>query len=286
MPNQNDEKPDQAIARFLRNHLLLFKEMIFESSKQRDHIAVWLVGMSTGSIALIISQFGKLSPALYLPLKLSVLFLTVTIILGLLFRIFHLLLQERDRNDLISIVAWLAGYSEPSTEPPIELPEDASAESVAWHLYNHIGTDMTPDFREYVRNNNDVEYWRNEYEEYTILCRRLEEANRQTVKRMVGDFSAFMADLEGLPPQTYEQIVIDRSEGVVDKSKGVRKRRIRRVCTLSYTLMCISFAISVLFISCGFIKTDLKANQSASTTNQKAISPSKQVQPTQTSRPD
>lgn len=43
-----------------------------------------------------------------------------------------------------------------------------------------------------------------------------------------------------------------------------------------------SFAISVLFISCGFIKTDLKVNHSSATTNQKVTSPSKQVQSTQT----
>lgn len=92
MPNQINDKPDQAFARFLRDHLLAFKEIIFESNKQRDNIVVWLVGMSTGSIALIISQFGKFNPTLYAALKVCVFFLTVTIICGLLFRIFHLLL--------------------------------------------------------------------------------------------------------------------------------------------------------------------------------------------------
>ena len=76
MPNQIGDRPDRAMARLLRDHYLSFKEIFLESGKQQDSIAVWLVGMSTGSIALIISQFGKLSPNLYAALKWSVGFLT------------------------------------------------------------------------------------------------------------------------------------------------------------------------------------------------------------------
>ena len=78
MPNQNNDKPDQTLDIF-KDHLLVFKETIFEYSKQRNNIAVWLVGMSTGSIVLIISQFGKFNPTLYPALKVSVSFLTSTI---------------------------------------------------------------------------------------------------------------------------------------------------------------------------------------------------------------
>ena len=115
MPNWSDRKPEQVLARFLRDYLLSFKEMVFESGKQQDSIAVWLVGMSTGAIALIIAQSGKSSPmlfALYPTLKWGVGFLTGTIILGLLFRIFHLLLHEKERYNLMSIASWLAVRSE------------------------------------------------------------------------------------------------------------------------------------------------------------------------------
>ena len=280
MPNRNNDRPDQALARFLRDHLLFFKEMVFESGKQQDSITVWLVGMSTGSIALIISQFVKLDPALYPTLKISVFFLTVTIILGLLFRIFHLRLQERDRNDLMSIVSWLGRYSESTAEPPIELPEDASAELIASCLYDHMGIDMTLEFMIDVITKNDVEYWRNQYEEYTAWYQRLEEINNQSVKEMIEGLETRMADLEGRPAQRYEQIVKQ------DKSKGIRKRRIRKICTLSYISMCISFAISVLVISYGFIKTDLKTNHSSAATTQQVSSPAQQVQPAQIDKSD
>ena len=283
MPNENNDRPEQALARFLRDHLLSFKEMMFESGKQQDSIAVWLVGMSTGAIALIIAQSGKFSSALYSTLKWSVGFLTGTIILGLLFRIFHLLLQKKDRHDLMSINGWLFAYSEPVTEPPIELPEDASAELIAWCLYNHMGIDMTPELIIDIQTKNDVDYWRNQYEEYTTSYHRLEEANDQTEKRMIENLYVHMANLEGEPPPTYEQIVnIDES----DKSGGIRKRRIKKIYTLSYIFMCISFAIAVLFVSCGFITTDLKVNRSAATTNQTVSSPSQQVQSTQTDKSD
>ena len=244
MPSRNNDRPEQAFARFLRDHLLSFKEIMLESGKQQDSVAVWLVGMSTGGIALIIAQSGKFNPALYPVLKWSVGFLTGTIILGLLFRIFHLLLQEKERQDLMSIASWLAVRSEDSTEPPIELPEDASAEFIASCLYDFPGIDMTPEFMIDIQTKNDVEYWRNQYEEYTTLCHRVEEANDRAVERMIERLYARMADSEGLPPQTYEQIVnIDES----DKSEGIRKRRIRKICTFSYILMCISFAISVVY---------------------------------------
>ena len=136
MPEQTDDRPDKAFARLLRDHFLSFKEMIFESSKQQDSIAVWLVSMSTGAIAITISQIGKLNPALYATLKWSVGFLTGTIILGLLFRIFHLFLQDRDRFNVSYMVSWLAGRSEPSQEPPVNLLEDADAGFIAWLLYN------------------------------------------------------------------------------------------------------------------------------------------------------
>ena len=280
MPNRNNDRPEQAFAKSFRDHLLSFKEMVFEPGKQQDSIAAWLVGMSTGAIALIIAQSGKFSPTLYPALKWSVSFLTGTITFGLLFRIFHLFLQERNQSNLRSVVAWLAACSEDTTEAPIELPEDASAELIAWCLYDHMGIDMTPELMIDVITKNDVEYWRNQYEEYTTSYHRLEEANDQTRKRMIEDLYAFISDLEGLPVEKYEQIVKR------DKSDGIRKRRIGKICTLSYILMCISFAISVLFISCGFIKTDLKMNPSSATTNQKVSPPSQQVQPSQVDKSD
>ncbi len=273
MPNQNNDRPDQVVARHVRDLIPSFKEMMFESGKQQDSIAVWLVGMSTGSIALIISQFGKFDPALYSALKVSVFFLTGTIIFGLVFRIAHLFLQDRERHDLMFIMGWLSGHSERSTEALLELPEDSSAEFIASCLYNLMEIDMTPELRADIRTKNDVEYWRNEYEETAELYRRLKESEHEMKKDMIEDFDALIANLEGLPPRKYEQIVKR------DESKGIRKRRLQKFCRCAYILMCTSFAVSVLFISCSFIKTDLKVNHSSSTTNQKVVSPAKQVQP-------
>ena len=280
MPNQNNDKPDQAVARFLKDHLLSFKEIMFESSKQQDNIAVWLVGMSTGSIALIISQFGKFNPTLYLALKISVLFLAATIILGLLFRIFHLFLQDHNRNDLMRINGWLAGYSEFSTEVPIELPEGSSAQFIALCLYNYVGIDVEPEFIESVKIEGDVEHWRNQYEEYAKSYRNLEEAKDQVVEGMVENFHEFLARLEGVSPQQFKQTIEN------DKSMGIRKRRLKKSCNIFYILMCISFAVSVSFISCSFISMDLKVNHSSAPTDQKAIAPSKQIQPIQTDKSD
>ena len=170
------------------------------------------------------------------------------------------------------INGWLTGYSEFFTEIPIELPENSSAEFIAFCLFNHMGIDMKPNFMESVKTNNDVEYWRKQYEEYTALYRSLEEAKDQIVQRMLEDFYECVARLEGVPPHQFKQIV-EKNE-----SAGPWKRLLKKLCKIFYILMCISFAVSVLFISCSFIKTDFKVNHSSITT--------KQVQPTQTTKPD
>lgn len=280
MHNQNNDKPDQALARFLRDQLLIFKEVMFESSKQQDNIAVWLVGMSTGSIALILSQFGKFNASLYPALKMSVSFLAATIIFGLLFRIFHLFLQEHDRNDLMRINGWLARYSEPSTEMPIELPEDSSAEFIALGLYKLAGIDVDPEFIESVKIEGNVEYWRNQYKEYTTSYRNLQKSKEQIVDRMTENFYEFLAHLEGVAPQQFKQTMKK------NESLGIRKRCLKKSCEIFYVLMCVGFAVSVLFISYSFIKADLKASHSTVAENQKAIVPSQQVQPAQSGNSD
>lgn len=219
MPNDNNDSPDQAFAKSLIDQLASRREIIFESGKQQDNIAVWLVSMSTGSIALVISQFQKFGTDLYPALKISVFFLTATVILGLLFRIFHLLLQEKERNNWLLGEAWLVGYSEKITESP-------------------------------------------------------------AIKSMLESFHKFLANLEGIPIQKYKRMAKS------GKSIGIRKRRLKWWCKTFYISMCISFAVSVSFISYNFIKTDFKASPSAATANQKAVSPAKQIQLDQTNKSD
>lgn len=219
MHNHNNDRPDQAFVKSFRDRLASYKEIMLESSKQQDSVAIWLVGMSTGSIALIISQFTKLDPTLYPALKAGVFFLTATIIFGLLFRVLHLILQKSERINWQFSEDWLVGYSKDLTESP-------------------------------------------------------------TIKSMIESFSEFVANLEGISVEKYKQ----KSKN--NKSVGVRKRLLKTFCDISYILICISFAVSVLIISYNFIKTDFKSSSSAATADQKAISPSKQVQPDQTDESD
>ncbi len=281
MPNLNNVRPGQEFARLIRDHFLTFKDTMLESSKQQDSIAVWLVGMSTGSIALIISQFGKFNPLLYTAMKIGISFLTATIVCGLLFRILHLFLQEQDRQDQRHIYGWLTGYSEFSSKVPVELPEDASSQFIAWCLYEELGMDMDPEYLKILEDDNDVEYWRNQYKEHTEQALALQEAEDQDVKNMIEVFYQLLARLEGLPPQKFKQNVEND-----DKSSGIRKRRLKKSCKFFYILMCLCFAVSVLFISCSFIATDYKVSDTSATATQKKALPSEQVQSTQINKTD
>ena len=61
---------------------------------------------------------------------------------------------------------------------------------------------------------------------------------------MLEDFESILATLNGRPPRKYEPI------GERDISAGIRKRRVRKTCTLSYLLMCISFGIFSVDYQC------------------------------------
>ena len=141
-----------------------------------------------------------------------------------------------------------------------------------------MGINIDPEWLAQIEVDNNVEYWRNQYEEYTASYYLLAEARNETLRDAFNRFYAVMAKLEGIPTLTYEQIE------KTDNSMGVRKRRLRKVCKFFYTSMCVSFALSVLIISYGFITTDLKELRSTVTTNQKAISPVNEVQTTQTDK--
>jgi hypothetical protein len=108
----------------------------------------------------------------------------------------------------------------------------------------------------------------------------LEKAKDQVVEHMAENFCEFLAYLNGVTPQQYKHTV----EG--DKSVGIRKHRLKKSCNIFYILMCVSFAVSVLFISCSFISIDLKVDRSSVSTDQKALVPSKQIHPNQTDKSD
>ena len=140
---------------------------------------------------------------------------------------------------------------------------------------------MDPELLKSIEACNDVEYWRRRYEEYAAICRDLEEAKSQTVRNMAEKFWEYLASLDGLPPQQYKQSLEEDY-----KSIGSRKRRLKKFCYTLYILVCASFAISVLFISCSFIKADLKANYSSAPNHQKTIMPPQQNHPAHPDKSD
>jgi hypothetical protein len=265
------------LAEFLRDHLLSSRDSYFELTKQLDNIAVWLVGISTGSIALIVSQMGKFNLGLHLALKITVICLSLTIILALLFRVFHLFLQIKERDDFFGLIGFLSGSSEPSTVVPDKLPDGLSAKVIAECIYFYMGQDLRGD----LSYNQDVELWRNRYQEHVQIHKEFEKLDSESQQSFTKDFYTFIANSEGIPVESIEKTVKGD-----DISRGIRKRRLRRCCQIFYVLMCFTFAVSVLIISYSFMKTDFKTNSSATSTNQKTVAPSKQAQPDQTIKVD
>ena len=169
-------------------------------------------------------------------------------------------------------MGWLSGFRDQPTAVPIELPEDATAELIAWSVYRLLGLETGPYWQQYVETNNDVEYWRNEYEKAVKLYNSLQEADLQCTLEMLRKAQAFMANLDGEPAEKYQQTLEE------NQSAGIHKRRLRSSCGAFYVMMCISFAVSVVFISWSFVKTDLKKIQISAKSSQTIISPAKQTE--------
>ena len=69
-----------------------------------------------------------------------------------------------------------------------------------------MGKEIDPEWLTQIEIENNVEYWRNRYEEHTETFHLLEEEKRKSIIRIWETFSAVMADLEGQIPLKYGDI--------------------------------------------------------------------------------
>src|SRR5690554_3995180 len=126
------------------------REYYFKISEQADKIIVWLVGFSIASIALSISNSKLLIEISDLLPAVIIIFSSLTIIFGVLYRTFIYIAQTLENHMLISFEGYVEGYNNP---PDIELPRDINNNESIENLVNFLHEDFKVEIGEINKGN-------------------------------------------------------------------------------------------------------------------------------------
>lgn len=115
------------------------RQYIYRISDQSDKIIVWLVGFSITSIALSISKESELNLVIKNLTNYIIIFGSLTVIFGILYRIFLYLAQSLEITILIAFEGYINGYNNP---PNIHFGRELTDENT----YDDIITFIKDDF--------------------------------------------------------------------------------------------------------------------------------------------
>lgn len=121
------------------------REFSYKLSEQADRIIVWLVGFSIASIALTISNEDTLKTISNNLPTIIVLFSCITIILGILYRIFKYLSQLTENHILMNFNAGIDVYKNLHDIPSIP------------PYRNFNGTESREELRKYLKEDFEIE---------------------------------------------------------------------------------------------------------------------------------
>lgn len=89
------------------------RQYFYKITEQSDKIIVWLVGLSITSIALTISKESKLDSVIFNLTNYILIFGSLTVIFGVLYRIFLYIVQTLEIKILIAFEMYIEGYNNP-----------------------------------------------------------------------------------------------------------------------------------------------------------------------------
>jgi hypothetical protein len=119
------------------------REAYFKINDQADRIIVWLVGFSIATIALIISKVNLISDlSQNLPFVL-IIFCSLTIIFGILYRIFLFIAQFLENHLLLKFEAYVGSLNWPRMDTPRFLKETEPIEDLIKYFKNDFDIDFS-----------------------------------------------------------------------------------------------------------------------------------------------
>ena len=217
---------------------------IFEKA---DKIIIWIVGFAIGVFMLILTRKTENPIFLKLEFELTIVAL-ISVILGLLFRIFSFFTQMRLNSIVFDFVSFATGYSKASEIPiPRIITEVDSLDNIIIFLEEDFGIKMermdTSNFSE----EKLVEY-RNLYKDYYEKL-----ASSNNIEEQMKEFSTQLALRFGLKP---EDVMNSSQDDSSLKSKGKCYRFFFKVSSCLFFLTIISFIIGIGIVAFRLIKNN------------------------------
>ena len=96
----------QILIDYLKEVIPQYKKEVFERQRQTDNVVIWITGLSTGAIALILSQADNITFISLVDLKYTVFFLLCSIVAGVIFRAYIYTLEQVESE----IIMGFEGY--------------------------------------------------------------------------------------------------------------------------------------------------------------------------------
>jgi len=226
-----------------------------ERKRHTDDVVVWIAGLSTAAIALILSSIkAPLVDVVFL--KVSVGLFLLSLISAVVYRSYYYSLGEWEASAFLSFQGYCFGVSL-EIYGPIEITDDLTKEQIAESLKEDLGQN----FDNWLENENITrDLWVQLYNNWAELWDRQEQEGLKNLGR------AF-APLAGKEPNETEKLFLSPIE---ETSLGKGIARLRKLSFLAYNLTTLFFVLAVTCIAFGFfieeaIELNLHSSDAAKT---------------------
>lgn len=222
-----------------KDFLPRYQKEFIDRNRQTDHVVVWLTAISTGAIALILSQSDKLHIDNPIYLKASVASLLLSIISGVTFRAFFYPLEGLQAQKLLHFEGYCYGRTL-EVHGPIEIKDFHTIEDIARSLKNDMGLDYDHWLK---RDYLNRDFWVEHYNSWADFWKKSEETGAM-------ELSQAIAFLNNKNPKEAENILTANSD-----DKTIRKKITiyTFICSWSYQLSLIFFVLAVVSVAIGYI---------------------------------
>ena len=235
------QKHDKLIE-LLSEYIPQEKNEHFERQRQTDNVIVWLTALSTGAIALILSQSDKLNIGNPIYLKVSVALLLLSIVSGVVYRSTYYPLEALWSKKYNYFKGFCLGF-QMETFGPTELTENDTIETIAMKLKEDMGLD----YDHWLKHDYlDRDFWVEHYYSWAKFWEKSEEDGLMELSRAI-------AILNNKDPKVAKNVL----EGFPDEEEATRKKFsfLSSTCNIAYQSALLFFVLSICSLAVGYINS-------------------------------
>lgn len=229
----------KTIINFYKDKLPEMKKEFFEPQKQIDNVVVWVAGLSTGAIALLLTKYDSNFIVELVYLKITVFFFLTTIISAVFYRSVFYFIQQMSLSLINNFEGFCFGYTAESFGP-MEIEDYHTINDLADSLKNDMGYDF--DFM--LENQSlDRNFW---VDQYKKMAKIWTEHETQGFKNL----AQAIAPLYGKMPNEVNETLITKHDNTSQIKKYIM---LNRIAKWSYLGVMIFFLLAIMTISIGFL---------------------------------